>query len=141
MHGAGLHALLGGPLPQLYQDDVRLRLDQTPDQPGIDAAGSPPLRNPLITPALTLGSGDLQHPAVAHIEALSQLTHRALAGPIGRQHLAPKIIAIRSRHLLTITQTQTIEKYLDLYPKVKWSRLEPAAFAVTKMLGVTGCDY
>ena len=96
MHGAGPHALLGGLLLQLHQNDVRLRLHPPPDQFGIDAAGSTTLRHPLVAPAPTLGGGDLQHPAVADTEPLSQPSHRAFASRIGRQDLTPKIIAICS---------------------------------------------
>jgi hypothetical protein len=122
MHGAGPYSLLGGLLLQLHQNDVRLHLDQPPDQLGVDAAGSTTLWHPLVTAALTLGGGDLQHPAVANIEPLSHLSHRAFTCRIGRQHLAPKIIAICSRHLLTISEAEAPAKNLALYLKVKWSR-------------------
>ena len=121
MHGTGPYALLGGFLPQLHQNDVRLRLDQPPDQLGIDAAGSAALRHPLVAAALTLDGSDLQHPAVADIEPISQLSHRAFASRIGRQNLTPKIIAICSRHLLTISQAEEPAKNLALYPRVIWS--------------------
>ncbi len=84
MHGAGPHATLGGLLLKLHQNDVRLRVNQAPDQTGIDPAGGTTLRHPLIAAALTLRGSYLQHPAVADIEPLSQLSHRALASGIGR---------------------------------------------------------
>ncbi len=40
MHGADPYTLLGGLLLQLHQNDVRLRLDQPPNQFGINAAES-----------------------------------------------------------------------------------------------------
>ncbi len=104
MHGTGPHALLGGPLLQLHEHDVRLRLDQPPDQPCIQSRPTLPLRHPLVAPAPMPLSGDLQHPAVAHLEPLGHLPKCPLAGVIGRQHLAPKIVTIHSGHPPSFSQ-------------------------------------
>jgi hypothetical protein len=123
VHGAGPHALFGRFPLQLDEYDVGLRLDQPPDQIRIDPALGSTLRGAPMSATAPLAGGNFTHPTVAHIKPRGKRLQGALASRVRRQHLQPKIIAIWSRHPLTISQTKPAAKNQALYPQVKWSSL------------------
>lgn len=122
MHGAGPHTLFGGLLLQFHEHDVRLRLDQPPNQLVIDPTGGATLWNPLRTACIPLGAGNLLNPTVTDVESQRQLLHRPFAASIRRQHLAPKIISISPSHPTMLDSYSALAKNQGLYPTVKWSR-------------------